>query len=651
MPALDLTQPRRPRRRARRGPLVVLAAVLVALAVGGIVLVSACGKESSEAEQRSGYDAKPTREKVRVPTRWAKLAADLAAPWPDLQIKEGKFAGRFPDYTDRYIKGFPLTRYGEAVLGYALVQTGAREGDDRLVDSGMKALAYVANRPPGTHHRASVFEDMAMPSAYNFIRRELPDHPIFKRNRAAWERFLRKIRPVSTPYRVPETRRYSNHYLVEAIGVLELLKTGLRSSRAGATLGGKRALATAVTYRLLNEQIPGFAAQDQVRVRGDKTFILSDPPDNPLAYQGFSVGFYARALRVLDKDDSPAARAALRGALNASLWLTAPDGSSGYFGRSQEQAWSLSATANGAETAARLAGSSRGRDRRYRALAERALTRLRDAYGVGRTGMFIVPAMRTHMRLGARGVDVNAGAPSFAGVTLMVLNWALEDMPTKPRVGRIGADANKVVRLSKGESRFAVVRRGRLWFAVRQTRSVRRKDDLRYDFGLVSLKVRGSGGRWRDVLRLRPRRVTGPDSAGPALLRDGLFGLPYGTGLTTSRRGTVTVTGGFKTAEGVVMRRGVVFRFQPTGCGVRMVWPAQQGDQFELSTFMRRSSKPRQLSPFALGDADQIVRFNAPTSVSLEGAYSSAVDPILVRARSLMVAKRTKPMRVTVCKP
>lgn len=651
MPALDLTQRRRPRRHARRWPWALLAAaVLVALTGGGIVLVSAGGKESPKADS-SGYDAKPTREKARVPARWAKLAADLAAPWPALQIKKGKFAGRFPDYTDRYIKGFPLTRYGEAVLGYGLVQTGAREGDDRLIDSGMKALAYVANRPPGTHHRASVFEEMAMPAAYNFVRRTLPDHPIFKRNRAAWERFLRKIRPVSTPYRVPETRRYSNHYLVEAIGVLELLKTGLRSSRAGATLGGKRALATAVTYRLLNEQIPGFAAQDQVRVRGENAFILSDPPDNPLAYQGFSVGFYARALKVLGKDDSPAARAALRGALNASSWLTAPDGSSGYFGRSQEEAWSLSATANGAETAARLTGSSRARDRRYRALAERALTRLRDSYGVGREGMFIVPAMRAHLRLGARGVDVNAGAPSFAGITLMGLNWALEDMPARPRLGKIGADANKVVRLSEGESRFAVVRRGRVWFAVRQTRSVRRKDDLRYDFGLISLKVRGSGRRWSDVLRLRPRRVTGPDSAGPALLRGGMVGLPYGTELTTSRRGTVTVTGGFKTAAGEVLRRGVVFRFQPTDCGVRMVWPAQQGDQFDVSIFMRRSSKPRQLSPFAVGDTDQIVRFNAPTSVSLEGAYSSAVDPALIRARSLIFAKRTKPMRVTICKP
>jgi hypothetical protein len=455
---------------------------------------------------------------------------------------------------------------------------------------------------------------------------------------------------VSTPYRRPQTSRYSNHFLVEAIGVFELLKTGLRSSRPGATLGGKRALATAVTYRLLNDQIPGFADAERVSVGGQPTLILSDPPDNPLAYQGFSVGFYARALREIGPYASPGARSALRSAVNASLDLTAPDGDLAYFGRSQEEAWALSGTANGAATAARVRGSTRSEDRAYRALADRALKRLSAAYGVGREGLYIVPALRTDMKRGTRGLDVNAGAPSFAGITLMNLNWALQDLPRRTRRGRIGSDVDGATALSQGESRFAVVRRGPVWFAVRRSRSARRGWDLRYDFGLIALKVRRDGA-WRDVLRLRPRRVTGPDSAGPLLITAGGRTLPYGNVLSHGPRGSVDVIGGWTSAAGAIVRSGVVFNFRPTRCGVRVSWPAQAGDRFDYSFFMRRASRPRALGRFTLADSDARIRFDSPVRVRLDGAYSSAVDPALVRARAVVGAPRAKTMRVTICRP
>ena len=264
-----------------------------------------------------------------------------------------------------------------------------------------------------------------------------------------------------------------------------------------------------------------------MEVGGQPTLILSDPPDNPLAYQGFSVGFYARALREMGPYDSPGARMALRSAVNASLDLTAPDGDLAYFGRSQEEGWALAATANGAATAARVAGSRRADDRAYRALADRVLKRLSAAYGVGPEGMYIVPALRTDMKRGARGLDINAGAPSFAGITLMNLNWALQDLPRRTRRGRIGSDGDGTTALSQGESRFAVVRRGPVWFAVRRSRSLRRGYDLRYDFGLIALKVRKDGS-WSDVLRLRPRRLNGADSAGPSLITAQGRALPYG---------------------------------------------------------------------------------------------------------------------------
>ena len=624
----------------------------LAVVVTGVVLASkgGGGKSPPATPGKSGFTVEPGAEKAAVPDRWDKLAADMAAPWPDLQLTKGPEKDRYRDFTDRYIKGFPLTRYGEAMLGYGLVQTGLRDGDERLMDSGLTALAYVANRNPRKHHRASVFEEMAMPAAYNLVKRRIPNHPIFARNRAAWETFLRRIRPVSTPYRQPNTRRYSNHYLVEAIGVLELMKTGLTSSRPGATLGGKRRLAKSITYRLLNQTIPQYAREDAVRTRGGTAVMISDRPDQPLSYQGFSIGFYARAIRLMGSKAAPAARGALRDAVNASLLFTAPDGDSGYWGRSQEESWALSSTALGAEVAAALPGSNASRDRAYRGLGERALVRLRDAHPVGKEGIAFVPAIAQHMRLGTRGVDENAGAPSFAGVTLVSLNWALDEMPAKPRLGRIGTDTNSIAKLSNGESRFASVRRGNVWFAVRQTRSVRRELDLRYDFGVVALKVR-KGRKWRDVMRIRPRQLTERDSAGPLLVQGRTVGLPYGTRMRTGSRGSVIITGGFATTRGVVMRPNVVFRIQPTPCGVRIVWPGRAGDSFVYSAFMRRKSKPRRLSPFALGDTDQVIRFNSPTQVTIRGAYSSAVDPILTRAFATMRVKSTKPQRVTICAP
>lgn len=56
------------------------------------------------------------------------LAREMAEPWPRLQLEEGTF----PDYLhgDRPPRS---TRYGEAVLGYALMQTGLRENDDETL--------------------------------------------------------------------------------------------------------------------------------------------------------------------------------------------------------------------------------------------------------------------------------------------------------------------------------------------------------------------------------------------------------------------------------------------------------------------------------------------------------------------------------------
>ena len=94
----------------------------------------------------------------------------------------------------------------------------------------------------------------------------------------------------------------------------------------------------------------------------------------------------------------------------------------------------------------------------------------------------------------------------------------------------------------------------------------------------------------------------------------------------------------------------MVFNFRPTRCGVRVSWPAQPGDRFDYSFFMRRGSRPRALGRSTLADTDARIRFNTPVRVRLDGAYSSAVDPVLVRARALLAAPAAQTMRVTICR-
>jgi len=581
---------------------------------------------------------------AEVPERWDTLSREIAAAWPDQQGSNG----RFRDYTDRFFGSeYAYTRYGDAMLGYALIQTGVRDREPELVRSGLRGIGWVLRRPKNFHKRGSVFEYMAMAGAYNLARKELSGDDDFRSLRGRWESWLRGLRPISTIYRRPGTSRYSNHYLVEAIAILELQRSGLRSSRSGAILGGKRGLTRRLTRRLLNGTVPAMAAADVVRVRGQRTFVFSDPPDQPLAYHGFSAGFYARALELLGGAASTRARRTLREVANASVELTAPDGDLAYFGRGQQDVWALTATALGAESAARLPGSGASRDSKFRAVTERALARVRDAYGNGPSGLWVTPALRENLRGGARGTDASTGAPSFAGIALVSLNWALEEMVgSARRIGTIGADRSGAVQLSLRRSRFAVVRRGDLWYAVRRTGSTRAPKDLRNDFGLVALKSRDEEGVWSDLLRVRPRTARRPDSAGPLLRSGSATYFPEGRTIRATRGGNVTIGGGFRDAGGRIVRRGARFTFRPTGCGVKMAWGARRGERFEQSVFFTERPK---VAGRTLTGGDQRVTVSERAGVALQSGYSSGTDPKLVRARIRFGAGRGRALSVTVC--
>ncbi len=303
---------------------------------------------------------------------WAALARAIAAPWPGLQNADGTF----PDYVFGGEPGFSA-RYGESMLGYGLLTCGLREGDERLIDAGLRGLSYAVGRSDLQENRPSVFENLAVAAAYNLARRRLADHQPFARERAAWEHWLRKVRLL----RVDSTARFVNKQVVETAGTLELLRTGLHSSVPAAVLGGRRARARELVLQFVNERVPRIAQLDGVEVDGERTLVLSDPASNPLAYHALSLGFLARAVDLLGARASAAGTGALSDVVRASSQLAGPDGDVSYVGRSQQQAWTLPCTAYGAEVAAASAPSAERK--RLRGLSERALGRLRDRYGVG----------------------------------------------------------------------------------------------------------------------------------------------------------------------------------------------------------------------------------------------------------------------------
>ena len=567
--------------------------------------------------------------------RWRSYSRAMAAPWPAIQ----RDTGNLPDYLDGLNNPFEGTRYGDAMIGWGLLQVGLRDRDDRLVSSGLRAIDYATNKAR-TWHRPSVFETMAVASSYNLVKKKLAGDGRFEKIRGQWENWLKRVRTKRLQY----VNKYGNHWLVDAISVFELQRTGLKSTRRGAVLGGGRTTARRQAIRLVNIRVPRL-------VRGRGPFVLSDPPDEPLAYHGLSIAFYARAMKLMGGRVAPAARTTLRRAVRASQILAAPDGDLSYFGRSQEEIWTLPATAYAAVFAAEMPGSSAALKRGSDALAERSLERLRREYEIGSRGSWITPALAQDLRLGSRALDAYAGAPAYAGLALVWLNFTIAEHPNDPISGRIPADNLLSASLSQRSGRFAVVRRSKFWWAIKLTRSrdPHFVDDLRYDFGLTIAKRQLESGRWTDVVPERPRTNIGEgrsETAGPVL---GGVGLPFGSRMSTTRAGNVRIAGGFRTPSFRVLRR-TLFTYEPAACGgVRFSFGARARDTYLMSAFFRGETPPTVQGATAAGGSQRVTVDPRPVWARPVDGGASGADARLWRLRYTIRVPVNRRVAVTYC--
>jgi hypothetical protein len=599
---------------------------------------------------------------AKAPPTWGPLAERIAAPWPGLQNADGTYqdyvyGGDISVCLVRQCKpGLGNARYAEAVLGYALLRTGVRTGDGALIDTALRSLTWVAEHPEYRDTLQTNFETWALASAYNLARKAVPRRPLFRDNRAAWERWLKTVEPLLLR---PGARRYFNHHLVEAVATFELKRTRLRSKVKGAVLHpGTYNKTERRAVRIVEDEVYAVARPTLRSEAGEVAAMVSDRPEYPLAYQGLSMAYYARALELMGRRLSNRARELLERMAHASWLFTAPDGDLAYAGRSQEEAWALSMTAYGAEVAARLPGVGAGRAARWHALADRALERLRTEHAIGPEGMWIVPALERDPQRGLAGLDPYAGAAIFSGLTLAFLELARDEAAAHKRAsGRVASDAEGVRMVGQGDDSFATIRTGSLWFAVRQSRDMQRRlDDLRSDFGLIALKRRVDG-RWRDVIPVRPR-VESPDrraadSIGPLLLRpegESVFGVPVGTRLSASGD-TARVVTGWRMPDGSVVRGGTALRWDATECGVRLRLPVAAGDSVQYDVLAVRDPEEVTVDGARIRDGTQEVTFSeVPSAVRMLPGYSSGSHPVITRVRvTFPAAPAARAVEITTC--
>lgn len=596
-----------------------------------------------------------------APTTWGPLAERIAAPWPGLQNDDGTYqdyvyGGDISVCLVRQCKpGLGNARYAESVLGYALLRTGVRTGNAALIDTALRSLTWVAEHPEYRDTLQTNFETWALASSYNLARTRIPNRKLFRENRASWERWLTTVKPLLLR---PNERRYFNHHLVEAVATFELKRTRLRSAVKGAVLHpGTYNSVERRAVRIVEDEVYAVARPTLLRTSGEVAAMVSDRPEYPLAYQGLSMAFYARAVELMGRRLSNRARELLERMAHASWLFTAPDGDLAYTGRSQEESWALSMTAYGAQVAARQPGVGAGRAARWHALADRAIERLRTEHGIGPQGMWIVPALGRDLERGLPGLDPYAGGAIFSGLTLAFLEFAREEAATHARAsGRVASDAVGARVVGRGDDSFVTIRTGSLWYAVRQSRDMQRRlDDLRNDFGMVALKRRVDG-RWRDVIPVRPRVESADrraaDSAGPRLRPGGgeAVGVPIGTRLATSGS-SVRVTTGWRMPDKSVVKDGTVLVYDPVACGVRLTLPVNTGDVVEYDVLAGRDPEGVTVDGARIGDGTQTVTFSeAPADVKMLPGYSSGSHPVITRVRATFAAGTSaRTLEITTC--
>ncbi|WP_028067392.1 hypothetical protein [Solirubrobacter soli] len=545
--------------------------------------------------------------------------AAAAAPADDAASIVSAFAalpqGDGGNVVDPLLKGNAYP-YSQAMLGEAALRTWRRDGDPAALAFGERMLRWVSEHPSGP--KPSFFALGATARAFELLPTRSPV-------RDAVARWL-----IAFPVPTQELVDYhSNKDLVLAEALTTLCRLALRPDTAAVC---------ATAAHLLDVHLTARAAGYSVGPSGRRMTILVDPPYAPPAYQHLVLGYLAHIVQNAPRHDRAIERQ-LIAAARGSVAIVAPDGDAAYWGRSQEQSWAVVLGAYGLRVAASL-DRDRAEAAQFRSVADAMVGRFDRVHRGGPYGVWIVPALREDPASRPPALDDYANLATYAGLTAVALTW-LDLAP----VGRANGRGRPVAAVfDVGEDAFATVRRGDVWFAVREHWARAHDGDLRSDFGLLAAERRGADG-WRALVAVRPLTASGMDSGGPVLrTRSGQVGYPDGTALRVDRHRAVIVTGGWRDAGGRLLRRGT-FRFSAVPGGVRLSFPVRGGDRIEYSVFGGALS----------GTADGVRSERARTTVSpgavtiaTAAGYASGDTSKLTRGTLSVTAPRTGRLTITV---
>ena len=265
----------------------------------------------------------------------------------------------------------------------------------------------------------------------------------------------------------------------------------------------------------------------------------------------------------------------------------APDGDVAYMGRAQGESWALAATAYAGESCAGMFRESHPRSAGICAtLALRAVQRIARMHGFRDGLLGIVPRFANGPLTGS-GLAHYARVMTFNALTGVFLAWTRDAARAARDVGPhpLPLDGGGSF-VDRDRSRIAVVRRGRVWLAVHAQSAVG-LGDLRYDFGLVALKLRRRD-RWVDVLSPRPFAEELPsDTAGPALVTPAGVAQPHGLRFSVApESGAVVVDGGYRLPGATSDALAAEFRYRPLARGVRITATAPPGSVLRFQDFL-----------------------------------------------------------------
>jgi len=580
----------------------------------------------------------------------AAIEDRVVAHWvPKLQHHDG----RFEEYVSR---GEPeRDHYGPAMFGAALVLYGLRTCSPAVTHAGLHAIHWASLHLPyrnGVLRPGVVFENLALAVAYEEASARLAGDPVYRSVRRDWEARMRHMR-----YEVFGTGRgFYNWYLVETLTVAALLRSGLHSNVPGAILTHRVGARHRITG-YLNGTVRRKARAQVTHFGNQDVLLLSDAPANPPAYHEFSLALFAKAVALLGPGARESARTVLDRMGRATWALMAPDGDVSWFGRSQEQSWTLAMAAAGLLTTSRVEGIQEPDAERLRAAAARTLQRLSSPDYVSPTyGLWIAPVF-AGAPIGAarKGLDIYATAAGYTGLTMLGLEWIAEDANgarPPPEVG-IGADA-AVLGLRLGHTgQFIVLRKGPVWMSVKEAppNEGLYTHDLRYGEGLDGMEVLRNGV-WDRILPPRPMTTKADrvQPAGPVLRVGNRIGVPVGHSLRVVDHEVVMnvdyVTSGHKRLG---PRRKV--QYQPIPCGVRLRFRAFPQEHWIYSAFF--AGRPHRVGADGVADRSQLVSAAGPHVKlrSWPGSFHSGEHAHLFRWKVQTGRANGAYVSFTVCAP